>query len=71
MKDTKAMTLRLPADKAKELETVANIDRVSVTDAVRVAIDAHIDARRKDKAFQERLRKSIEEHRDILERLAK
>lgn len=71
MKDTKAMTLRLPADKAKELETVANIDRVSVTDAVRVAIDAHIDARRKDSAFQERLRESLEEHRDILERLAK
>jgi hypothetical protein len=71
MKGTKAMTLRLSSETARELETVARIDGVSVSDAVRRAIDAHIDARREDRAFRDRLEKSIEEHRDILERLSK
>jgi hypothetical protein len=71
MKETKAMTLRLPVDQAKEIEAVAEIDKVSVSDAVRDAIETHIEARRKDKSFQERLRASLDEHRDILERLSK
>lgn len=70
-KETKAMTLRLPAEQAKELELVAEIDEMSVSDAVRSAIDAHIETRRKDGAFVERLRRSLEENRDILERLAR
>jgi Arc/MetJ-type ribon-helix-helix transcriptional regulator len=71
VKGTKAMTLRLPAEQAKELELVAEIDDVSVSDAVRSAIDVHIETRRKDAAFMERLRRSLEENRDILERLAR
>jgi len=71
MKATKAMTLRLPADKAKELEAVAEIDQVPVAEAVRVAIDAHIEARRHDKEFRSRLRQSLKEHKDVLDRLAR
>jgi len=70
MEDTKAMTLRLPAKQAKELETVAQIDQVPVAEAVRTAIEAHIEARRQDKEFRERLQRTLEEQRDILERLA-
>lgn len=68
--DTKAFTLRLPAPLADELATVAEVDSVPVQQAVREAIVEHIDARRKDRAFQARLRASAARHREILERLA-
>lgn len=68
---TKAMTLRLPADQASELEAVSRAEGKTVTDTVREAIDLLIAERRKDKSFRERIRKTIEEDREILERLAK
>jgi hypothetical protein len=68
--EKKAMTLRLSQKQAKELEAVAEVDRVSVAEAVRTAIDAHIEARRNDEEFRARLRRAMEDHRDILERLA-
>lgn len=67
----KSFTLRLPEPLAEELATVAAVDSVPVQQAVRDAIVEHIEARRKDKAFQERLRVSAERHREILERLAR
>lgn len=36
---TKAMSLRLPADKAAELEAVARADGMPISEAVRKAID--------------------------------
>ena len=69
-RDVKAMTLRLPRGQAAQLSAVAAADGVSVSDAVRAAIDAHIDARRADSAFQERLRRNLQDQREILERLA-
>ena len=69
--DTKSFTLRLPAVLADELATVAEVDSVPVQQAVRDAIAEHIEARRRDTAFQERLRASAERHREILERLAR
>lgn len=69
--ETKAMTLRLPGQQARELETVAQIDHVPVAEAVRSAIEAHIEARRQDPEFRDRLRKTLEEQKDILERLAR
>jgi Arc/MetJ-type ribon-helix-helix transcriptional regulator len=69
--DTKAMTLRLPADKAAELEAVARAEGKPVSDTVREAIDLLIDERRKDKAFRGRLRQMIEDDRAILDRLAR
>lgn len=67
----KSFTLRLPAPLADELATVAEVDSVPVQQAVRDAVAEHIEARRKDKAFQERLRASAERHREILKRLAR
>ena len=69
--DIKTMSLRMQADQAGELETVARIDGVSVADAVRTAIESHIEARRADAEFQARLQRTLKEQRDILERLAR
>ena len=68
---TKAMTLRLPADKAAELEAVARADNKAVSETVREAIDRMIDERRQDMEFQARLRAMIREDQKILERLAR
>lgn len=68
---TKALTLRLPVDQAEALEAIARVDEVSISEEIRRAITAHIEARRQDEAFRERLRTSIERNREILERLAR
>ena len=71
MADQKNMTLRLSALQADELEAVARAEGISVSDAVREAISEHIDRKRKDKAFRQRLRTVMERDREILERLAR
>ncbi len=70
-KPMKSMTLRLAADQAAELEQVAEVDRVPVSEAVREAIARHIEARRQDKEFRERLERMLRENQEILERLAR
>ena len=65
------MALRLPADKAAELEAVARADDKPVSETVREAIDKLIEDRRKDKEFLARIRTIIEEDRELLERLAR
>ena len=67
----KAMSLRLPEDKAAELAAIARADDMPVSEAVREAIDNHIAARRADKDFQKRLKRRLEEDREVLERLAR
>ena len=67
---TKAMTLRLDAAQALQLEAVARVDAIPVSEAVRAAIAAHIEARRADPAFRERLTQILEEDREILAQLA-
>lgn len=67
----KTMTLRLDDEQAAMLELVARADGKTMTEAVRNAIDAHIEDRRRDKAFIERLRRRHDEERSLFERLAK
>jgi predicted DNA-binding protein len=67
---TKVTTLRLSEDQATELAAVCRADGVKVSEAVREAIDKHIAERREDQEFKERLRKRMEEDREVLERLA-
>jgi predicted transcriptional regulator len=67
----KTMTLRLSDEQAADLEAMARVDDMPVSEAVRVAIDERIKARRADKEFQTRLRRHIEENQRALERLAK
>ncbi len=67
----KTMTLRLDDERAALLELVARADDQSLTDTVRDAIDRHIDERRNDKEFKERLRQRHETERALYERLAR
>jgi len=67
---TKVLSLRLPEEIAAEIAAVARADDISMSKAIREAIENHIAARRTDKAFKERLRKRVVEDREILERLA-
>jgi hypothetical protein len=64
------MSLRPAEDKAAELAAIARIDDMPVSEAVREAIDTHIAAKRADKDFQKRLKRRLEEDREVLERLA-
>jgi hypothetical protein len=61
----------MPSATADALEAVARADNQSVSEAVRSAIEEHIDARRSDPAFRERLESLFEADREVFERLAK
>ena len=67
----KTMTLRLDDERAATLELMARAENKTVTDTVRAAIDEHIEARRRDKAFMGRLKARHERERELFERLAK
>lgn len=62
----KAMTIRLSADQADALETVATVDQCAVSEVIRAAIAEHIDSRRKDPAFQDSLKDRLERARRLL-----
>ena len=66
----KAMTLRLPEEKAAQLEAVARADGQSVNQTLIDAVDRMIAERRKDKDFIERVRANIERDREVMEYLA-
>lgn len=67
----RTMTLRLTDEQAATLDLVARADDRTVTEVVRTAIDAHIEERRRDKDFKERLRRRHEQERALYERLSK
>lgn len=67
----KAMTLRLQDDLARELEALARVENITVSEAVRRAIAEHVAAKRSDRDFQERLDRFMSENQAILERLAR
>jgi predicted transcriptional regulator len=66
MKTPKAMTIRLSADQAEALETVANVEDRAVSDVIRAAIAEHIENRRHDPDFQAGLKARIERARRLL-----
>jgi len=66
----RAFTVRLDTDQAAELEAVAAADGVSVAEVIRQAVADRIVARRKDPAFQARIRSIVEQNQRVLERLA-
>lgn len=68
MKPTKAMTIRLSAEQAEALETVATVEDRAVSDVIRAAIAEHIEHRRHDPAFQEGLKDRIDRARRLLRR---
>lgn len=71
MGEQKVTTIRQDPDQHAELEAVAQVEGVPVSQVVREAIADALERRRKDPEFQERLRRHLDENRRILERLAK
>ncbi len=65
-----AMTLRLTSEQAADLEALAQVEGIPVSEAVRQAIDARIQARRSDAGFQKRLAAHRERYAAVLKRLA-
>jgi predicted transcriptional regulator len=65
------MTLRLQDDLARELEAVARVENITISEAVRRAITEHVAAKRSNREFQERLDRFMRENQAILERLAR
>lgn len=68
--EQRAFTVRLDPDQAAELEAVATADGVSIAEVIRQAVADRIVARRKDPAFQVRIRSIVEQNQRVLERLA-
>jgi predicted DNA-binding protein len=66
MKPAKAMTIRLTAEQADALETVAIVDGQPVSDVIRAAITDHIDSRRNDPSFQDGLKERLDRARKLL-----
>lgn len=66
MKPSKAMTVRLSAEQAEALETVATVEGRAISEIVRAAISDHIEARKKDQAFQDSLRERIDRAQRLL-----
>lgn len=66
----KAMTLRVEEGQAEQLGTVAQVDGVPISEAIRDAIAKHIEERRNDPEFQARLKASMERNQEILRKLA-
>ena len=60
------MTIRLSADQAEALETVATVENRAVADVIRAAISEHIERRRRDPTFQDGLKERIERERRFL-----
>jgi predicted DNA-binding protein len=68
MKPAKAMTIRLSADQAEALETVATVDKRSVSEVIRTAIAEHIETRKKDQGFRDSLKDRIGRAESLLKR---
>jgi predicted transcriptional regulator len=66
MKPVKAMTIRLSAEQAEALETVADVESRPVSEIIRAAIAQHIDSRKKDPAFQDSLKNRLDRARRLL-----
>jgi predicted transcriptional regulator len=62
------MTIRLSADQAEALETVASVEARPVSEVIRAAIAEHIDARKQDPAFQGSLKDRLDRTRKLLRR---
>ncbi|RDV43971.1 hypothetical protein DOE76_14635 [Leifsonia sp. ku-ls] len=62
----KAMTIRLSAEQADQLETVASVENQPVSEVIRAAIATHIETVSNDEKFQAGLRERIERAQGLL-----
>ena len=66
MKPIKSMTIRMSAEQAEELDTIAAVDGQPVSQVIRLAIAKHIEKRKSEGSFQDSLRRRIERDRRML-----
>ena len=67
----KNMTVRLDDDLAADTEALARAEGKSLNETVKQALKEAVERRRKDPKFKARVRRIIDEDRELLERLAK
>jgi hypothetical protein len=68
---TKNLTIRIPDDVAANAEAMARVDGTSLNETVKRSLIEAVERRRKNPEFKARLKRIIEEDRELLERLAK
>jgi hypothetical protein len=67
----KNMTVRLDEELAADTEALARAEGLSLNETVKQALKEAVERRRSDPAFKARVRRIIDEDRELLERLAK
>ena len=67
----KNLTVRLPDQLAADAEALARVEGHSLNETIKQALIEAVERRRNDPTFRARLRKIIDEDRELLERLAK
>ena len=67
----KNLTVRLDDGLASDAEAMARAEGQSLNETVKTALREAVDRRRKDPKFKARLKRIIDEDRELLERLAK
>lgn len=67
----KNLTVRLDDDLAADAQALARAEGTSLNETVKTALKEAVDRRRKDPKFKARVKRIIEEDRELLERLAK
>jgi hypothetical protein len=65
------MTVRLPDDLAADAEALARVEGKSVNETIKDALTEAVERKRRDPKFKARVRKIINEDRELLERLAR
>jgi predicted transcriptional regulator len=68
---SKNFTVRLPDELAADAEALARAEGRSLNETVQQALVEAVERRRRDPKFQARLRRIIEQDRELLDRLAK
>lgn len=68
---TKNLTVRLDEALAADTEALARAEGKSLNETVKGALREAVERRRQDPKFKARLRRIIEEDRELLERLAR
>jgi hypothetical protein len=68
---TKNLTIRIPDDVAANAEAMARVDGTSLNETVKQSLIEALERRRNNPEFKARLKRIIEEDRELLERLAK
>jgi predicted transcriptional regulator len=67
----KHLSIRLDDELAADTEALARAEGQSLNETVKTALREAVERRRKDPKFRARVRRIIEEDRELLERLAK